>query len=69
MNRITADQSNANNVLIDNINDGFDDCLNDYCTLCNDVLGTSYSIKVRQPKVESIHSDNYEEEVDEDGDR
>ena len=67
MNRITADQSNANNVLIDNINDGYDDCLKDYCEKCNEVLGTEYSIEVRQPKIMSVHQDDSEEEVEEDG--
>ena len=62
MNRITADQSNANNVLIDNINQGYDSCLKDYCNLCNEVLGTSYSIKVKEPKIESIHTEEQEDD-------
>ena len=64
MDRITADQANANNTLINNINDGFNDCLKDYCDKCNELFGTNYSITVRQPEIESIHS---EEEVEEDG--
>lgn len=65
MNRLTADQSNANNVLIDNINEGFNDCLKDYCDMCNEVLGTSYLIKVKEPKIESIHELDDEEEAEE----
>lgn len=64
MDRITADQSNANNVLINNINDGFNDCLKDYCDKCNEVFGTQYSIVVKQVKVNSIHDDNMEVEED-----
>lgn len=65
MNRLTVDQTNANNVLIDNINNGFNDCLKDYCDSCNEILGTSYSIKVKEPKIESIHELNNEELNDE----
>ncbi len=69
MNRITADQANANNSLIDNINDGFNDCLKDYCDKCNELFGTQYSINIRQPKIVSVHEDEPidDEEVEEDG--
>ena len=68
MDRITADQANANNTLINNINDGFNDCLKDYCDKCNECFGTNYSITVRQPEIASIHQDEeVEEEVEEDG--
>lgn len=65
LNRLTSDQTNANNVLINNINDGFNDCLKDYTELCNQVLGLDYQITVRQDDVKSIH-DNLVEVGDED---
>ena len=69
MNRLTTDQSNANNVLINNINKGFNDCLKDYCDQCNAVLGTNYQIYIEEEEVESVHEDGSEEESDEDGNR
>lgn len=65
MDRITADQSNANNVLIDNINDGFNDCLKDYCDKVNELFNVGLSIKVKQPKITSIHQENEEYEDEE----
>ena len=67
MNKITVDQANANNTLINNINDGFNDCLKDYCDKCNELFGTNYSITIRQPEILSIHQDEEYEEVEEDG--
>lgn len=65
MDRITADQSNANNVLIDNINDGFNDCLKDYCDKVNELFNIGLSIKVKQPKITSIHQEDEEYEDEE----
>lgn len=65
MGRITSDQSNANNALINNINDGFNKCLGTMCNKVNELFGSSWSIKVKQEKVESIHDENIEE-VEED---
>lgn len=55
LNRLTTDQTNANNVLINNINDGFNDCLKDYTDLCLSVLDINYEITVRTAEVGSIH--------------
>ncbi len=63
MDRITMDQANANNVLIDNINDGFNDCLKDYTDKVNELFGIGLSIKVKTQEIKSIHQD---EEIIED---
>ena len=57
MARITSDQANANNSLINNINDGFDKCLKQMTDKVNSLFGVNWSIKVKQPKVDSIHDD------------
>lgn len=67
MNRITADQSNANNSLINNINDGFNKQLSSMCDKVNELFGVNWSIQVKQPEVESVHQNEliHEEEVEE----
>ncbi len=57
MDRITMDQANANNVLIDNINDGFNDCLKDYTDKVNELFGIGLSIKVKTQEIKSLHED------------
>ncbi len=68
MARITSDQANANNSLINNINDGFNKCLKQMTDKVNELFGVSWSIKVKQIEVASIHDDVEEvEEVEENG--
>lgn len=57
MARINADQTNANNSLINAINDGFDKCLKQMTDKVNSLFGVNWSIKVKQPKVDSIHDE------------
>lgn len=64
MERITADQSNANNVLINTTNDGFNRHLGHLCDKANELFGWSWSIKVKEQEVESIHEDGESEELE-----
>ena len=64
MERITADQSNANNVLINTTNDGFNRHLGHLCDKANELFGWNWSIKVKEQEVESIHEDGESEGLD-----
>lgn len=62
--RATVDQVNSNNTLIDNINDGLNAELGYFTQKVNEVFGANWSIKVKTPKIESVH--NGPQEVEED---
>ncbi len=64
MDRITADQSNANNVLINTINEGFNRHLSNMCDKANELFGWNWSIQVKKHEVESIHEVDEEEEIE-----
>lgn len=66
MSRITSDQSNANNALINNVNYGFNKCLKAYADKVNELWNLGLSIKVHEDKVESIHQADEELEEYED---
>ena len=57
LNRITADQSNANNALINNYREGFKYELTAFCDKCNEVLGTNWHARIVGEEVLSIHED------------
>lgn len=57
LNRITADQSNANNALINNYREGFKYELNSFCDKCNEVLGTNWHARIIGEEALSIHDE------------
>lgn len=57
LNRITADQSNANNALINNFREGYKYELNAFCDKCNEILGTDWHARIVGEEVLSIHED------------
>ena len=57
MNRITADQSNANNMIIETINDGYDYHLGYLCSKVNELFGTNWSIQTKHIEIISIHEE------------
>lgn len=67
LNRITADQSNANNALINNYREGFKYELNSFCDKCNEVLGTNWHARIVGEEALSIHeeSEDFEEGIEE----
>lgn len=63
---ITVDQSNANNMIITTINDGYDYHLKHLTDKVNELFGVNWSIKVKQVEVTSFHEDEAKEEVTDD---
>lgn len=62
LNRITADQSNANNALINNYREGFKYELTAFCDKCNEILGTNWHAHIVGEEVLSIHEEESFEE-------
>lgn len=60
LSRITADQSNANNALINNFREGYKYELNAFCDKCNEVLKTNWTPKIVGEEVLSIHEEGEE---------
>ena len=62
INRVTADQANANNELINIVDDGHVYELKAFFDKVNEMFGTSVQVISKHVKVDSIHDDNdYEE--------
>lgn len=65
MSKITVDQSNANNMIIETVNDGYDYHLNHLCSKVNELFGTNWSIQTKHIEINSFHEDE-QMEVEED---
>ena len=65
MNRMTVDQVNANNQLIETYADGYITCLTEFCDAVRNILGYDISVEPKFKPIESVHDEKKEVEVEE----